>query len=263
MRQEDYQIMHELESTYWWFEGMREIVKRLLLSEIKQPPSKFLDVGCGTGIMLHWFPEQFHAEVMVGCDLSEVAIRYCLRTVRTRPPRGRVLNRAGLLLLRGSILELPLGSNKFDVVTNLDVLDSVPLDGGDVRALGELHRVLRPGGVALVRAPAYQWLMSGHDHAFESLRRFSAAQLAASMRRAGFDVTRTTYANTLLFPLALTRRLLRKVGVANKGTDTRPWPRALRWLNRPMTSCLYAEARLLRRGFRLPFGLSAICIGRK
>ncbi|MGI8783408.1 MAG: class I SAM-dependent methyltransferase [Acidobacteriota bacterium] len=263
MRREDYETMHHLETTFWWFEGMRDIVQSLLSPEIQHGPDSFLDVGCGTGIMLHWFPAQFHPKLMAGCDLSEVAIGFCRQTIAGLTGWERTLNRSGLLLTRGSVLQLPFQDASFDVVTNLDVLDSMPLNGGDLTALRELHRVLRPGGVALIRAPAYNWLLSGHDRNFESVHRFSVPELAGKMERVGFRVTRRTYANSILFPLALVRRLLRKIGIANQGTDTQPWPPALQWVNAPMTACLRAEARALRSGFNLPFGLSAICIGKK
>jgi hypothetical protein len=128
----------------------------------------------------------------------------------------------------------------------------------------EFYRVLRPGGVAFVRAPDYDWLLSSHDTLFETKHRFSAHELREKMKLAGFEILKTSYANTVLFPMALAQRLLRKfAGVSPEKTDTQPWPESLQWLNRPFTACLDLEARWLAAGHRLPFGLSAICIGRK
>jgi hypothetical protein len=84
------------------------------------------------------------------------------------------------------------------------------------------------------------------------------------MSAAGFQILATTYANTILFPVAMARRLLLIwAGIASDITDSQPWPYYLEWLNKPFTSCLKLEARWLSGGRRLPFGLSAICIGRK
>ena len=130
--------------------------------------------------------------------------------------------------------------------------------------MAEFFRVLRPGGVAMIRVPAYQWLLSSHDHLFDTKHRYTVPELRAKMSLVGFEVIKATYANTLLFPVALTRRLLRKVaGIADDKTDAQPWPKSLEWLNGPFKLCLRLEASLLARGVLLPFGLSAICLGRK
>ena len=85
------------------------------------------------------------------------------------------------------------------------------------------------------------------------------------MTRAGFRARRATYANTLLFPVAAFRRLvLKRVGLADSGSDVKPLPPSLAWLNRALTEALYAEARLLKRPHaKLPAGLSTVCVAEK
>lgn len=260
MQSKDYEIMHDLEARFWWFAGMREITRALLMRHLASPPHAILDVGCGTGINLLWMTQQFSPRLMVGCDYSPVALGWSRATLRDAlPGAARTIPK----LCRGDVRSLPFSDRIFDLTTSLDVLDLFPPNGDDSRGLGELHRVLRPGGLALVREPAYQWLLCGHDVAFETRHRYSTGELQKKMTAVGFQVIQTTYANTLLFPLAAARRLLRMIGIANEGTDTKPWPKALEWLNAPFIRCLSEEARWLARGLRLPYGLSAICLGRK
>ncbi len=66
-------------------------------------------------------------------------------------------------LARGDVRHLPFAAGSFDALTLLDVLDQFPPDGQDLLGFAELHRVLRPGGVAFARVPAYRWLLSSHD----------------------------------------------------------------------------------------------------
>lgn len=260
MRKEDYDLMHLLESDYWWFVGMRRVTSALLQYHLSNPPRNILDVGCGTGINLQWLTQQFKPNRIVGCDFSAVAIGWCKETIlqasassqNTRP-----------VLSRGDVRRLPFADNSFDLTTNSDVLDLFS-EGDDLLAMKEFYRVLRPGGVAFVRAPAYDWLLSSHDTLFETQHRFSVPELRDKMKLAGFEILKTTYANTVLFPLALVQRLLRKfAGMAPQKTDTQPWPKSLEWLNGPFTACMDLEARWLAGGHSLPFGLSAICVGRK
>jgi hypothetical protein len=53
--------------------------------------------------------------------------------------------------------------------------------------------------------------------------------------------------------------VLKRIGLAARGSDVKPFPPALNWLNRAFTAALHVEARLLRqRRMRLRAGLSAI-----
>ncbi len=261
MRTEDYNLMHALEADYWWFVGMRRVIGALVHRYAPKASGDILDMGCGTGINLLWAADQFRPERIIGCDYSATALSWCVATLKAAPS---IRNRTVPRLSQGDVRYLPFQSDSFDLVTNFDVLDTFGSPGQDLLAMTEFFRVLRPGGVALIRVPAYQWLMSSHDTLFETKHRYTVPELREKMSKAGFEMVQSTYANTLLFPVALVRRLLRKVaGLANDKTDAQPWPKSLEWLNGPFKLFLLAEARWLAQGFRLPFGLSAICLGCK
>jgi ubiquinone/menaquinone biosynthesis C-methylase UbiE len=261
MRIEDYKLMHALEADFWWFVGMRKVTEALVRRYASGVSKAVLDMGCGTGINLLWAAELFQSGRVVGCDYSATALSWCVETLKSAASdSGRVEPR----LSQGDVRHLPFETGSFDLVTNLDVLDTFASPGEDLQAMSEFFRVLRPGGVAFVRVPAYQWLMSSHDLLFETQHRYSVPELRAKMSGVGFVVIEATYANTLLFPIALLRRTLRKVaGIADDKTDAQPWPRFLKWLNGPFRFCLQLEAMWLAKGGTLPFGLSAICLGRK
>jgi hypothetical protein len=126
-----------------------------------------------------------------------------------------------------------------------------------------MYRVLRPGGIAFVRAAAYEWMKSGHDAALHSQRRYTLGELRGKLEQAGFIVRRATYANSLLLPVAMLRRLaLKRLGLADSGSDVKPLPSSLQWLNDGFARALQAEAHWLR-AHRLPCGLSAICVAEK
>jgi ubiquinone/menaquinone biosynthesis C-methylase UbiE len=58
---------------------------------------------------------------------------------------------------------LPYPSNHFDLITSISVLEHIaPENGGDVPAIVEMARVLRPGGVAVVTVPASHAYFSDH-----------------------------------------------------------------------------------------------------
>ena len=252
MRADDYADLYALEGDLWWFAGMRAVTAALL--DPVCPPGRdrlILDAGCGTGANLEWLARYAGRGRVVGVDLVSTALDFC---------RER---RHGALV-QASVTDVPFAASTFDLVTSFDVLGQVPGDG-DERAIGEIRRVLRPGGVAFVRVAAYEWMRSDHDLALGTHRRYSIGRLAAALERADLRVVRATYANGLLLPVAVVRRLvLKRLGLGAPGSDVKPLPPGLRPLNRVLRAALDAEARLLRdpRG-RIPAGLSAICVARK
>jgi DNA modification methylase len=138
------------------------------------------------------------------------------------------------------------------------VLQQLP-NGVDVKAMAELRRVLKPHGLLYVRVAAYQWLHSSHDRALGTLHRYSLSEFVRKLTSAGFEIEQKTYANSLLFSVAMAKRLLR-----NTGSDVKPLPSYLRWLNAPMTQCLKLEAQFVTGGKRrLPFGLSIVAVARR
>ena len=250
MQAQDYAYLYELEENFWWFVGMREI-SRSLLDQVRAKGlrGRALDAGCGTGGMLSWLSQYTGADRVVGIDLSQTALEFC----QARDQRE---------LTQGSIAELPFADSTFDLVTSFDVFQHV-LDKGDVRAIAEIYRVLRPGGFAFVRVSAYEWLRSGHDEALAVQRRYTLGELSAEMRRAGFSIRRATYANTLLLPVAAIKRLVfSRSGSADAQSEVKPWPNGFEWLNALLTLPLKLESHALKK-IDLPFGLSAICIGQK
>ena len=249
MKTEDYEYLYELEENFWWFAGMREITQALIESAGPAHRSgRVLDAGCGTGGMMSRLKRYCDKEI-VGIDCSETALRFCLQRQQT-------------MLARASVSELPFADSTFDLVTSFDVLQHVP-DHKDAQAIAEFYRVLRPGGLAFIRVAAYQWMRSGHDDAISVQRRYDLEGLTAHLRKAGFKIRRATYANTILFPVAVIKRLIfTPAGRDQAESEVKPWPKSLAWMNGLLSVPLKLEALALNK-VDLPFGLSLICIGEK
>ena len=105
--------------------------------------------------------------------------------------------------------------------------------GDDSAALEEIHRVLRPGGVALIRLPAFDWIRGAHDEVVHTRHRYTRDELSAKLEDAGFRLEHATYANFLLFPLAPAKRYLehapgapmsRPISGARPARSTACWP---------------------------------------
>ena len=155
---------------------------------------------------------------------------------------------------RGGLLALPFPPGAFDVVTSFDVIyhDWV---SDDRAAVGEMARVLRPGGVLLVRVPALEALRGAHDAEVLTRRRYTRGELALLLESCGLAVVRSTYCNSLLLPLLFARRTLDRL-LGREGSDVGFLPAPLEWLFRRV---LGVEAAFVRRGFSFPLGASVWC----
>jgi ubiquinone/menaquinone biosynthesis C-methylase UbiE len=253
MDAEEFKHLRALEEDYWWFAGMREVTAAVLDPFYPLTTRRtVLDAGCGTGANLVWLRRYAAAGPIVGIDVAADPLRYCQRRGERR-------------LARASVTALPFADATFDLVTSFDVLVLLPDRTAAQQAAREMYRVLRPGGFAFVRAAAHEMLRSSHDEALGTRRRYALEEMIAELQQAGFDILRATYANTVLLPLAAVWRLgLKRIGLAPGGSDVRPLPRGLRWINGALKAALKAEAAWLRRpATRLPTGLSSVCVARR
>ncbi len=184
--------MYELEESYWWFVARRKLVRDLVARHSAGADIKVLDAGAGTGGTMQALADL--GEVW-GCDLSPQALAFC---------RQRGLDR----LVQCSVEELEFADSTFDAVTSCDVIEHVE---HDQQALGEIYRVLRPGGVAVITVPALRFLWSSHDEVLHHLRRYNRRPLSRMLRLAGFEELKLTYVVSFLMPLMVIHRLFMKI----------------------------------------------------
>jgi len=233
--------MFAAEDRQWWYAGMRAISQGLLAPLLAPgSPRRLLDAGCGSGANVAWLAAFGSA---FGIDLSAEALG--------------LSRRRGVRVARASVLALPFPDTSFDVVTCFDVLyHRWVVD--DRAALGELRRVLRPGGLLLVRVPALRLLWGAHDEAVHSRHRYTRGEVVALLRSAGFEPGRASYANFFLFPLLLVRRSLDRL-LSRHGSDVGFLPAPVEALFRGL---LLLEARLIPR-LTLPIGASVVALARR
>jgi demethylmenaquinone methyltransferase/2-methoxy-6-polyprenyl-1,4-benzoquinol methylase len=167
------------------------------------PVTRVLDIGCGTGELTRLTARHFPGARVVGMDFTAAMLEVARRRTNGASESGRI--RYG----RGTAMRLPFPDGTFDLVTNAFLARNlVDLD----RALVEMRRVLRPGGVLMVleitepASPTFgavfhayfdhvvPWLGAAVDSAGpyrylpESLKRLPPRpKFLEALRRAGFD----------------------------------------------------------------------------
>jgi SAM-dependent methyltransferase len=250
MEREQYAIMARREERHWWYAGMRRVALAVLADALDgRGGLRILDAGCGTGGTTR---ELRRFGDVVGVDLAWDA----LLPAAERGLTGR--------LARGSIERLPFASGSFDAVTSFEVVYHLGV-ASDTAAFAEMRRVLKPNGLLLLRVPAHDWLRGEHDRLVHTRHRYTRKEVADKLGAAGFRVEQLSWANTVLFPPAVAKRLLERSGSNGHGGDVAGEPDL--WqppapLNAALESVVAVEALAIPRGVPLPFGLSVLAVAR-
>lgn len=214
---------------YWWYRA-RALLLESALGGFLGTPERVLDVGSADGPSVAWM-KGAHERFTVDVD-----------------PRGL---RAGEGV-RASLEALPFADATFDVAAAFDVIEHCADEAG---AIGELARVLRPGGRLLAAVPAYQWAWSDHDVRAGHHRRYTRARFVHAVRAAGLRVERSTYAFGAVFPMFAAERGLRRL--RPPAGDQGGLPQVSPVADRVLMRLSGAEARWLRR-HSVPFGSSVL-----
>jgi SAM-dependent methyltransferase len=235
------------EARHFWFRGFRAFVTPLLQQAAagRERPL-ILDCGCGTGANLQLLDRFGRA---YGFDLSEVGLRI-----------GRAAGRRRLA--RATVAAVPFATASLDIVTSFDVLYSLE-DFHEQRAIGEMYRLLKPGGFAIVNVAAMSVLRGDHSVLSREVRRYNREDLRRRLEAAGFSIVRLTYTNATLFlPLVVARLVQRRRGLRREADAQQEIAVPPEPINAAMSAVMWAESLWLRL-FNAPFGSSLLCLAQK
>jgi ubiquinone/menaquinone biosynthesis C-methylase UbiE len=244
----EYANIAALEAEHWYYSGKRRFVQKWI-RRVRPPKSHetLLDCGAGTGLFAQEM-EKF-CRVVVLDDHEEA-----LRLLRLRFRGEQILSLAGD--------RVPLPDATLEYVTALDVLEHVPDDAAVVRGF---HRLLKPGGLAVVTVPASMALWSDWDVALHHFRRYTRTELRALFPMDHWEVVYANYTNVLVYPAVWAMRKWRtwRAGAGKKPAngiirrEDRIPPRAVNSILRAQFVTL-AQWRV-----PFPFGVSLVLVARR
>jgi SAM-dependent methyltransferase len=182
-----YKAYYRLEREHWWFTARAEILRVHLRRVLKgRNHLKILNIGVATGqtsILL----QEFGAVTSVEYDADSYAF---VRDVVKIP------------IQQGSILALDFADESFDLVCAFDVIEHV---ADDKKAVAEMRRVCRQGGILSVTVPAFMFLWSEHDVVNHHFRRYTAPILRGLFSEKNDLIFHSYFNFYLFFPIAAFR----------------------------------------------------------
>ena len=236
-------LYHHL-ADHWWTVGMRATAHAILNNKtITDGP--ILEAGCGNCTFLNELSEKHSLATKIGVDINTQALEH----------GKNVVNIHGTLV-QGDFHNLPFVENSLALSIGLDAFDQTKANLKT--ALSESFRTLVKDGLLLIRVSAHPWLLGQHDQSFGTGRRYTKNEICSSLTKAGFQIERFTYANTIMLLPAIIVRIAINLRIASvKNQFSTP-----NILNILFTKILQVEALLLQLT-SLPTGLSIYVLARK
>jgi SAM-dependent methyltransferase len=240
----EYARLAAAEDAMWYFRALHAHLIAGVERVLRAPEAlRLLDAGCGTGGFVRRLAKARPHWAAQGVDKS---LEACALAGKLGTPS----------ISQAAIELLPFADGAFDAVVSADVFYQVD---EPARAIGELRRVLRPGGAMVLTAPAYPWLWSYHDEAVGGRRRFTKQGLRSLLADNGFEQVNVTHWNALTFPaIVWKRKISRSAGVETGDVALGP-----PWLEATLRGVMATERVVLRLGVTWPWGANLVVRGRR
>ncbi|HET7062564.1 MAG TPA: class I SAM-dependent methyltransferase [Nitrosospira sp.] len=232
------------EAGNFWFRSRNRLIT-WAIQRFFPAATSFLEIGCGTGFVLSGVTHKSPHLSVCGSEIHSSGLDFAATRVKQAK------------LFQMDARNIPF-EDEFDIVGAFDVLEHIE---EDEVVLGQIHRAVSPGGGAIFTVPQHRFLWSQQDEYACHVRRYEAGELLDKVKRAGFQVERTTSFVALLLPLMFLSRLSKRKTIEN--FDATQEMRISRSLNAILERMLDLERMIIRAGISLPVGGSRLLIARK
>ncbi len=165
---------------------------------------RVLDIGCGFG--RHSYGVAALGASVVACDLAILELKEVLATAFAMEQDKQLPDSTSVFSVAGDCTDLPFEDNSFDCAIASEVMEHIK---DDAKAMRELARILRPGGVLAVTVPAFIpekicWMLSEEYHSPKAegghVRIYSKTEIVRKLNAAGFKTGFSHNAHALHSP---------------------------------------------------------------
>ncbi len=205
----------------------------------------FLEIGCGTGFVLHGFQNAMPRLKLSGSEIYSEGLSYA----KQRVPQAD--------LFQMDARRIPF-SEEFDVIGAFDIIEHVE---EDEQILRQMHSALKNNGGILLTVPQHPFLWSQYDERAHHVRRYGASELKQKVLSAGFKILNMTSFVSFLLPAMMLSRFIYKKPDESYGVMTELHQKGV--LNKILERILDFERFFIRKGVRFPAGGSLLVAAKK
>jgi SAM-dependent methyltransferase len=163
---------------------------------------RLLDLGCGAG--RHAFEAARRGAMVIALDAGSDEVGKVRDTLGAMVDAGEIDDPRGTGAVQADALKLPFPDASFDRIIASEVLEHIP---DDTDAIGELVRVLRPGGLMAVTVPRFgpelvNWALSDEYHNVPGghVRIYKRSEVISRLEDAGMKPIGSHHAHSLHSP---------------------------------------------------------------
>ncbi len=241
-------VTEEVEETSFWVRSRTRLLRREVLRAVSaRPRARFLEIGCGTGTLLHSLASDSSLELLG----SEIYLRGL---------RSAAAKESSIEFIQLDATAMPFES-EFDVIGAFDVIEHI---NDDETVLLRIRHALKSGGHLILTVPQHPFLWSRLDEFVDHRRRYSRRELVRKIEAAGLAVEYVTSFMFTLFPLMLVSRLFDRRSGKLTAADFDRRVRFSPFVNRLFYKIVALDDAMISRRWSLPWGgtLFAIAIKR-
>lgn len=184
---DDLTAMHEetAGSDHFMDRASRQHALDQLRKYVKGTNPVILEVGCSSGFMLRLIQKNLNNAFVIGADVVQI------------PLEDLAIKLSNVPLLRFDLTNCPLPNNSVDAVVLLNVLEHIE---DHTAAMKQVHRILRPGGIAVIEVPAGPNLFDIYDKVLRHFRRYRLSDLRGMMKKIGYRIVEQSHLGFFMYP---------------------------------------------------------------
>ncbi len=246
METAEYQNIADHEEKHFYYVAVHDLILHFI-EEFSNPSDKLeiLDAGCGTGSLAKKLEKYGR---VTGVDVAPEALR--------------ISAERGVHIVDSSVESMPFTNNHFDMAVSVDVIYHQHVRD-DLRALQEISRVLKDGGLFVIRVPANPRLFSNHDRCVQSARRYTEIELREKLIASQFEILRITHCQWGLFFPAWVKARLDDGNPVDQQRGKSAIGETNPIINEAMKAFCGVEKSLISAGINCPLGIGILAVARK
>ena len=160
-----YALIDHMEKNHFWYTERNHLIRLLLSRFIRRPKGKqFLEIGCGTGILLPVIEALGFS--VTGMDINREALRYAKTKFSGK-------------LIRSSLYSYK-GKERYDAIGIFDVLEH---QRDDQKFLAACARLLKYHGYLFLSVPSHPWVWNSIDELSGHIRRYTHRDLTEKLKK--------------------------------------------------------------------------------
>ena len=175
MREDVYKRHIENFDNHWWFEGRKNIIKKILKKNIKKK-IKILDYGAGSGVNIEMLSKFGKVDIF---EPHKDTAKYL---------KKKFINK------KFKVLKKVSNKKNYDLIILADVLEHIK---NDKKKIKELSLKLKKNGKILITVPAYNFLFTKKDIILGHYRRYKTNEIKNIFL--DFNIKKLSYFNFFLF----------------------------------------------------------------